>query len=307
MSDDEFENDDFEDEVPLARPARPRPPRVWTVFVACAIALAVTVGVQIVAVVAYIAWQAANGADVQKVADNLQTELATPAGLMAMASLSQLTILAAALVPGYLSPEPTHTRLGLVRPNLPVLGYPVVAVGTLPPFAIGMGFAYLLSLVIPPDPTAELVYQQMTPEMAVPFVLFIALAPGIAEELFFRGYVQRRLLQRWSPAWAILVTSALFGGMHVMPHTVVFAFVVGLWLGVVAWKTGSIWPGAVCHAFINGGWNVLHVGEKFGWWPEEPSTAVVVVGAVVTLACFLGSLWLLFGRGRETEPVIELE
>src|SRR5947208_1782352 len=122
---DEFEDDEFEDELPVARRARPAPPRVWTVFLACAIALAVTIGVQIVAVVGYIAWQAANGADVRKVADNLQNELATPAGLMAIASLSQVTILAAALLPGRLSPEPTLTRLGLVRPVLPVWGYPV--------------------------------------------------------------------------------------------------------------------------------------------------------------------------------------
>src|SRR5262249_25061281 len=138
------------------------------------------------------------------------------------------------------------------------------------------------SFVVPPDPTAELLYKNMTPEWAVPFVLFIALAPGFGEELFFRGYVQRRLLRRWSPAWAVLVTSGVFAVMHLMRHTVVFAFAVGLWLGVVAWRTNSIWPGAVCHAFINGGWNVLNIGEKLGYWPEEPP-AVISVGATVVI------------------------
>lgn len=299
-----FEDDGFADGIPVARP---RPPRVWTVFLVCAVASAVTVGLQVAAVVGYVAWRVANGANVRAVADDLQAELASPAGLIAIASLSQLTLLGAALVPGYLSPEPTRTRLGLVRAGLPLWGYPVVAVGTLPPFAVGMGLAYLLTLVIPPDPTAELLYQQMTPEMAVPFVLFIALVPGVVEEVFFRGYVQRRLLRRWSPAGAILVTSALFGGMHVVPHTVVFAFVVGLWIGVVAWRSGSIWPGAVCHAFVNGGWNVRNIGERFGWWPGEPSAAAVVVTAVIALACFAASLKLLFGRDRMPEPETEPE
>ena len=38
------------------------------------------------------------------------------------------------------------------------------------------------------------------------FVLVAVLTP-IAEELFFRGYVQRRLLQRWSPAAARSVST----------------------------------------------------------------------------------------------------
>jgi membrane protease YdiL (CAAX protease family) len=60
-------------------------------------------------------------------------------------------------------------------------------------------------------------YERMTPVVAVPFVLFIAAFPGFNEELLFRGYIQRRLLARWSPWLAISVTSALFALMHVMP------------------------------------------------------------------------------------------
>ena len=37
---------------------------------------------------------------------------------------------------------------------------------------------------------------------------------------------------------------------------VVFTLPIGVWLGIIAWRTGSIWPGIVCHAALNGLWNV---------------------------------------------------
>jgi membrane protease YdiL (CAAX protease family) len=111
-----------------------------------------------------------------------------------------------------------------------------------------------------------MIWKNMGPVAAIPFVMFIALMPGFGEEMLFRGYIQRRLLQRWSPALAILVSSILFAIVHVMPHAVVFAFPVGLWLGFIAWKTGSIWPTILGHVLINGIWNILNISSSlFGF------------------------------------------
>ena len=126
-----------------------------------------------------------------------------------------------------------------------------------------------------------------------PFVLFIALVPGFVEETFFRGYMPRRLLQRWSPAVGILVTTALFAIMHITPHAVVNAFVIGLWLGVLAWRTGSVWPGVVSHAFINGSWNIWQIGKVLGVFPRTPHVTVTATLCAVVLGCFLASVWLL--------------
>jgi membrane protease YdiL (CAAX protease family) len=124
-------------------------------------------------------------------------------------------------------------------------------------------------------------------------VVFIAVVPGFVEETFFRGYMQRTLLKRWSPATAILVTTFLFAIMHIVPHAVANAFVIGLWLGVLAWRTGSVWPGIVTHAFINGAWNVWQIGKVLGVFPPVPSIPFgVAIGAVV-LGCFIASIWLL--------------
>jgi membrane protease YdiL (CAAX protease family) len=275
-------------------PPRAKRPRVWTVFVVYLVALVSAVGVQTVIGVALAVWLLATGTALQKLADELTALVTTPAAFLLLLLLpTQVAVGLAAIIPARLSSEPTFLRLRLVKPRMPAWGYPTVAVASFLPTAVGLALAYALAQVIPPDPTVAALYRQMTWATAVPFVLFIALSPGFMEELLFRGYIQSRLLQRWSAWLAILVTSALFALMHVAPHAVVFAFPLGLWLGVLAWRTGSVWPGMVCHAFVNGAWNVWQVGRKLAGYEESPPVPVLVGLGVVVLGCFLVSCGLL--------------
>jgi membrane protease YdiL (CAAX protease family) len=289
--------------VPAEGTALPRrsAPRVWTVFAAYAAALVGAVILQVIAVVALVAWQVARGADPQEVVTRLPETVTAPLAFILLASLSQLVVGMAAIVPAWLSPEPTLSRLGLVRPALPGWGYAVLPLGSVVPLALGLAFAYALAQVLPPDRSGELLYNQMTWSAAVPFILFIALAPGLLEELLFRGYIQRRLLERWSPWTAILITSALFTVMHVTPHAMVAVIPLAIWLCVIAWRTGSVWPGVVCHAFVNGSWNVLQVGRKLAGWPETPPVVATVALGVVVLGCFAGSIWVLTRRRPEAQ------
>jgi membrane protease YdiL (CAAX protease family) len=103
--------------------------------------------------------------------------------------------------------------------------------------------------------------------------------------------MQQRLLERW-PAWlAILTASLLFALMHVAPHAVIFAFPIGLYLGVLAWRTGSIWPCIACHAFINGSWNIYQLGTRLGYFPDPPPLAVLIGGAALIVGCFATTAW----------------
>jgi len=289
----------FESELGDVRPRKPLP-RIWTVFVAYFAAFAGSVLVQIIAGIFLVVWLLAHGADVKQLTSDLQAMLSTPQGFIALASMSQLAIGLAAFIPARLSTEPTRLRLGLVAPGLPAWAYPIIAIGSLPPLALGIALAVALARVITPDPGVQHLYEQMTWAWAVPFVIFIALVPGFVEETFFRGYLQRRLLERWSPAVAILVTTTLFAIMHIMPHAVVNAFVIGLWLGVLAWRTGSVWPSVVSHAFINGSWNVWQTGKMLGVFSPVPQVGVTVTISVLAIGCFLASIWLLVRRPLQT-------
>jgi membrane protease YdiL (CAAX protease family) len=286
-------------------PAGKSVPRLWTAFVAYLAAFAGAIFVQIIATIALAVWHVTHGGSISQVAGDLVAMLTTPAALIVLGLMSQLVMGSAAIIPARLSPEPARERLGLVSPGLPVWAYVVFAIGGLVPLAVGVALAVALAQVIKPDSSVQRLYEQMTWEWAVPFVLFIALVPGFVEETFFRGYMQRRLLQRWSPVVAILVTTILFAIMHITPHAVVNAFVVGIWLGVLAWRTGSVWPGIVTHAFINGSWNVWQIGKVFGVFPPVPSAPVTAAIGAVVLGCFIASVWLVAqSRSQTASPAL---
>jgi membrane protease YdiL (CAAX protease family) len=77
---------------------------------------------------------------------------------------------------------------------------------------------------------------------------WLALASGVAEELFFRGAMQ--------PAWGLLITSLIFGAVHVGPKPLflawtTWAFVMGLLLGLIFELTGVLWGPVLAHVWIN--------------------------------------------------------
>ncbi len=86
---------------------------------------------------------------------------------------------------------------------------------------------------------------------AIEIAVWLTLAPAVAEELVFRGYVQTRLLQTWSAPAAIAFTAVAFAALHVDPVHVVMVLPVGLWLGVLAWRARSVWPAVLAHAVNN--------------------------------------------------------
>lgn len=76
----------------------------------------------------------------------------------------------------------------------------------------------------------------------------VCLLVPVVEELVFRGAVLRALLQ-WSPrSWLMIVCSALFFALvHGNPAQMPHAFVIGILLGWLYWRTDSIVPGVVFH------------------------------------------------------------
>jgi len=82
-------------------------------------------------------------------------------------------------------------------------------------------------------------------------IALVAVLPGVVEEFLFRGYVQSRLLLRWPPALAVTVSALIFSVAHLDPLHVLGVLPLGLWLGVIAWRAGSVWPAVLCHAVNN--------------------------------------------------------
>lgn len=83
--------------------------------------------------------------------------------------------------------------------------------------------------------------------------LAIGLLAPLAEEVVFRGAALRSLLGwaegrgEWGAWTAIAVSALLFAAAHLNPAQMPHAFIVGLLLGWMYWRTGSILPGMAYH------------------------------------------------------------
>jgi membrane protease YdiL (CAAX protease family) len=79
----------------------------------------------------------------------------------------------------------------------------------------------------------------------------VAVVTPFAEELLFRGLVQPKLAQLIRPTEALIVQAALFSALHLSPVILVTHFAMGLALGWLRRRSGSLLPGIGLH----GAWN----------------------------------------------------
>ena len=83
-------------------------------------------------------------------------------------------------------------------------------------------------------------------------VLSIALLAPILEELLFRGTIQGLLQDTLKNPWkAIVISSLIFGVVHMNPAQIPFAFLLGMMFGWLYYRTGSLLPGIVGHVLNN--------------------------------------------------------
>lgn len=82
------------------------------------------------------------------------------------------------------------------------------------------------------------------------FLLMVIAAP-ILEELIFRGIILDGLLGKYSPAKSILVSSLLFGLVHLNPWQFVTGFIIGIFSGWVYYRSKSLSLSIIIHASAN--------------------------------------------------------
>ena len=79
--------------------------------------------------------------------------------------------------------------------------------------------------------------------------LSIGLLAPLSEEIVFRGAILKSLLHaEHLPVWgAIAISAVFFALIHFNPAQMPHAFLIGLLLGWMYWRTGSILPGVAFH------------------------------------------------------------
>jgi membrane protease YdiL (CAAX protease family) len=84
----------------------------------------------------------------------------------------------------------------------------------------------------------------------ISLITLVVVAP-VTEELLFRGTILRGFLGRYGARKAIVLSALIFCFIHLNPYQFFSAFVLGLALGWIFARTGSLWPCLVGHAFYN--------------------------------------------------------
>jgi membrane protease YdiL (CAAX protease family) len=124
-----------------------------------------------------------------------------------------------------------------------------------------------------------------------------ALLAGITEEVLFRGFVQRRFVERWGPLKGVVITSVLFGVWHIDVRQGLFAMAVGLWFGLGAQRTGTIVTGAIAHILNNVASFVLSRA-----FPGEEDLTQLPLSIGVATVVFFGCLAALLATTRTPPP-----
>lgn len=278
------------------------PPRVWPLAVAFVSLLVGLVAVSGALGGLMLALEARGGSSPPKNPEELALfvhALTTSPVFFSLASLgNNVAELLLALVPAALSAVAWRERLRLVpAERLTRWGWVLGAVGVV---AVGQAMSSLAEVVrLSPGGSMELLgelAETSTPEAFALLLLVGSVGAGVGEEVFFRGYLQTRLVERWGRWPGIVLTALAFGVFHLDPMHGVFAFGIGLYLGWLAERSRSIYPSIAAHAFNN-----LVAFCAARWAPDggeqDFGQLTLLVALGVAWACVA---WLR--RTREREP-----
>ena len=136
------------------------------------------------------------------------------------------------------------------------------------------------------------VMKQMTGGPFWSSFLVVAIFAPIFEEWLCRGMVLRGLLTKMKPVWAIVISALFFAVIHGNPWQALNAFLIGVLMGYVYYKTGSLILTMIIH-FVNNGTAVILSNieslKDYDYWIDilgkQNYTLVFIASCVVLAAC----------------------
>ncbi len=235
------------------------------------------------------------------------TELPTdPQGLAKLILMPQLgMILAPALLMATMLTTSLRKSLRLRMPDWTALPLAVLLGVTLHPSY--MMLAGWISYMYPISDQAAEAMKPFTdqivsaPWMSVIFLM--AVVPAVCEELAFRGFIFGGLVRQKGRLRAVVVTAVMFGVSHGVLQQSIAATLMGLLLGWIALRTGSVLPGILIHftnnalsvsleRIANSSWQGadLFLTTSESGTAYQPMWIVTSIGIAITCMLYFGTL-----------------
>lgn len=270
-------------------------PRIWTALAIPPISLATFFTASVVMIV--VAFFIVHGEFNQRMFSNpesMKTVSSSRIGLLLLVLAPQIALVIPSLLAASFSPVKTAARLSLVRGHWPYWAWVAAAAAT--PL-VGLISSVAISSLVEESKNLQMMSDIFRSHgksgFLIPLAFLIGATPAFCEEVLFRGYVQTRLNRSIGPIAGIVLSSAMFAMFHVDWVHVIAVFPLGVYLGVIAWRSGSLLPAMLAH-FVNNAVSVFSVvlgpeDQKLGL-PKDMQlfiTLVILAGIVGTVLTIL--------------------
>lgn len=167
---------------------------------------------------------------------------------------------------------------------------PYVVVATM---ALLAGIVSPLTSLVPMPESIQKAFAEILGQTGVSAFLMMVVAAPLVEETIFRGIMLDGLLKRYSPKVSILISSVLFGLVHLNPWQFITGLIIGLFAGWIYYRSGRLFYSVIAHAAANLSGFVL----RFFVDTEKmllQSTADMYGGPIMLFLVVVGSV-VLFG------------
>ena len=104
----------------------------------------------------------------------------------------------------------------------------------------------------PPHPLVQVFLEEERSPWLIGYSLFLACVAGpILEEIFFRGFCYPAFKKRWGAGKALILTASFFSLIHQNAFAFLPVFILGLGLGYLYEKRGTLVPSIMLHVVHN--------------------------------------------------------
>lgn len=148
----------------------------------------------------------------------------------------------------------------------------------------------------------EMIGNLLTGGFALWFLVFnIGLVPAVCEEVMFRSYLHRLFEKSFGIIAALLVTALIFGLFHFRLSQLLPLTMIGLMLGWMTVKSGSVFPAILMHFIHNSGTvTAVHTNPELLETSETMTQPPILLGLASLV--ITGLLIYLYNKWNSSQP-----